>query len=413
MPKLSPIEIRRAWVPPPDLTVSEWAAEKRILSPESSAETGRWRNERTPYAVGPMDAVTDSQVERITIKSAAQMLKTEFENNVAGYFIDQDPCPILMVQPTEGMGRSWVTERFDPMIRDCPCFSGKMIEDNKLHKTFVGGFLAVGWAKSAASLSSRPIRVLLLDEVDRYDLNIKSEGDPVNQAIKRTTTFHNRKIIAVSTPKLKGSSRIDALYAESDQRIYMVPCPNCNNFHFLKFDHLSFDSRAPLETTVWNCPSCAHPIDHLKKQGMVRDGEWLAQSDFVNHAGFHINELYSPWKTWGEVAADYLEAKKSEETYQTFVNLSLGESFEIKAEKVEPGTLESLKESYDHESIPEGVRWISAGVDTQVDRFEVDIWGFGLGEESWHIEKYVILGDPKREEVKVELDNFAHTIQPG
>ncbi|MEO0797513.1 MAG: phage terminase large subunit family protein [Verrucomicrobiota bacterium] len=404
------LAIAQTWKPPPKLSVSEWAAERRFLSAESSAEAGKWRNERTPYMIEPMDEVPNPLVEQITFKTSAQIGKTEFENNVAGYFIDMDPCPMLMVQPVEKMGKSWVNERFDPMMRDCPCFDGKLHEDTQFHKGFMGGFLAIGWAKSASSLASRPIRVLLLDEVDRYDLNVKGEGDPVNQAIKRTTTFHNRKVIAVSTPKLKGSSRIDALYDSSDQRLYMVPCPHCGDFHFLKWEDIKFDKANPLDTARWVCPSCTKPVDHIQKRSMLAAGEWRAQMPFRGHAGFHINELYSPWKTWGEVAEDYLEAKKTEETLQTWVNLSQGLSFEPKTEKVEADTLKSLVEEYDHNEIPNGVLWASAGVDTQNDRFELSVWGFGLGDESWHLEKKVILGDPKSEEVKQDLDDFLKTV---
>lgn len=409
MPTLSQKAIRKAWAPPPELSLSQWAAEKRYLSPESSAETGKWRNERTPYAVGVMDAVTDPRVERLTAMTAAQMLKTELLNNIVGYYIDQDPCPMLLVQPVENMGRSWVSERLNPMLRDSPCFAGKILEDNKLHKAFAGGFLAVGWAKSAPSLSGRPVRIVLFDEVDRYDLNVKKEGDPVRLGEKRAVTFHNRKIIDVSTPKLLGSSRIHALYGESDQRLYLLPCPNCNDFHFLRREHFTFDSRCPLETTHWNCPSCAQAIEHIKKRAMLADGVWKAQREFKNHAGFHINEFFSPWRTWGEIFDDFIEARKSEETLQTWVNLSEGLPFEPKAEKVEADTLEGLKEQYNSELLPKGVLWISAGIDTQVDRFEVDTWGFGIGEESWHVEKYVILGDPKNPETQDELDDYLTT----
>ncbi|MEO0797346.1 MAG: phage terminase large subunit family protein [Verrucomicrobiota bacterium] len=398
--------VYRGWAPPPDLKVSEWAAEFRRLSPEGSAEVGRWRNERTPYVVEIMDCVNDPTIERIVLKTSAQIGKTEFANNVVGYYAHQDPCSMLMVQPTESMAKSWVGERANPMFRDCPCFEGMLTEDNLMHKAFPGGFLAVGYAKSAASLASRPIRVLLLDEVDRYDLKVKDEGDPVNQAITRTKTFHNKKIIAVSTPKLKGSSRIDALYSETDQRIYLVLCPKCGDHSPLKWEDIKFDPGSPKDSAVWVCPKCTKEIEHRHKREMLRAGRWEAQQPFNGFAGFHINELYSPWVTWGEVAASYLSAKRTDETLQTWHNLSMGESYEPKTERVDSSTLSGLKEGYTSRLLPKGVLWLVAGVDTQADRFEVDVWGYGLGEELWHIETEIILGDPKNKSTQDSLDKY-------
>lgn len=401
--------ISGGWKPPPKLTVSEWAAAERRLSSEASAEPGKWRNRRTPYMVEIMDAVTDPAITEITMKTSAQIGKTEFENNVIGYFIAQDPCSMLMVQPTESMSKSWVNERFNPMIRDCPCFKDVLTEDNMLHKSFVGGFLAIGYAKAPSTLASRPIRIVLFDEIDRYDLNIKNEGDPVNIGEKRTTTFHNKKIIKVSTPALKGSSRIDKSYDESDQRIYKVPCPKCGSYHFIDWESIKFDSSDPKGTAVWVCPSCATEIEHFKKQTMLEKGKWEGQQPFNGHAGFHLNELYSPWVTWGEVADSYLKAKTTEETKQTWVNLSMGISYEPKSQKVDSSTLSTLKEGYTAELLPRGVLWLAAGVDTQNDRFEVDIWGFGFGEEAWFVESKIILGDPSKQETRDELDQYLLT----
>lgn len=405
MGELSFHRVFKTWKPPPTLTVSKWADEFRILS-SSSAEPGKWKNSRSPYMVEIMDALSDKRTTQIVMKTSAQIGKTELINNCIGYYMSQDPCSMLMVQPTQGMAESWVKERLNPMLDDCPIFKDLLTENNLTHKSFIGGFLAIGYAKSPSTLSSRPIRIVFFDEVDRYDLNINKEGDPINQGLSRTKTFTiDKKSILVSTPKIKGSSRIDILYNDTDQRIYKVPCPCCNDFHFLKFDDIKFNPTDPLDA-VWVCPSCANKVDHKHKKQMLTDGKWSSQQPFSGKAGFHINELYSPWVTWGEVAKSYLDAKKSEEIMQTWVNLSMGMSYEPKSQKIDRNTLASLKQDYDKNDLPSGILWISAGVDTQNDRFEVDIWGFGMGNESWHILTDIILGDPQDPSTRDNLDAF-------
>ena len=210
--------------PPPNLNVSEWADRYRKLSPEASAESGQWRTDRAPYQREILNTVTDRKTDTIIIMSSAQVGKTELILNALGYHIAYDPAPMLLVQPTDTMAEAFSKDRLAPMIRDCPQLSEK-VQDSKsrnsgntiMHKSFPGGHVTMIGANAPSQLASRPIRVVLFDEVDRFPMSAGSEGDPVALATKRTTTFWNRKIIEVSTPTVKGVSRIELDFETSSQ----------------------------------------------------------------------------------------------------------------------------------------------------------------------------------------------------
>lgn len=208
--------IAKALSPPPELTVSQWADKYRKLSPESSSEPGQWNTDRAPYQREIMDAVVDSAVETVVIMSSAQVGKTELILNTIGYYIDYDPAPILCLQPTLEMAQAFSKDRLAKMIRDTPVLRGKVkdarardSENTILHKSFPGGHITMVGANSAAGLAMRPIRIVMMDEIDRFPPSAGSEGNPIKLAEKRTTTFWNRKKIKVSTPTIKGRSQIE------------------------------------------------------------------------------------------------------------------------------------------------------------------------------------------------------------
>jgi phage terminase large subunit GpA-like protein len=251
--------------PPPDLTISDWADANRRLSSEASAEPGQWRTSRAEYQRGIMDAISDGTVESVVVMSSSQVGKSEALGNAVGYYIDQDPAPIMVVMPTERDAEAW-KDRFSPMARDTPCLSGRISDPNSrdgtnkiLHKRFPGGHLTIVGANAPSGLASRPIRILLCDEVDRYPFSAGAEGDPVKLAKKRTVTFWNRKIVLVSTPTIRGASRIETAYAESDQRQYWVPCPCCGTHQVLGWNQVRWESdggeHRP-ETARYHCAAC-------------------------------------------------------------------------------------------------------------------------------------------------------------
>lgn len=391
--------------------MSQWADLERKLSPEASAEPGQWRTDRAPYQRGMMDAVNDPTVETVVIMTSAQIGKTELLNNVVGFYVDFDASPILCLQPTLEMAQTWSKDRLAPMIRDTPALREKFKTakardsgNTQLHKTFPGGHITMAGANSPASLASRPIRILLCDEVDRYPASAGTEGDPVSLGRKRTTTFWNRKIILTSTPTIKGVSRIEEEFELSDKRRYYVPCPECGERQKLVWANIVFDVKKPRQAFYACVNGCV--IDESDKQWMLTQGEWVAEAEFNGRAGFHLNELYSPWRKWWEVVKDFLEAKPRPDTLKTWTNTSLGETWEERGERLEHKGLSDRREPYDSESLPDDILVITAAADVQGDRIEALSQGWGLEHEHWDIEHKIFWGDPAKKKVWQELDEW-------
>jgi len=360
-----------------------------------------------------MDTVGDPRVSEIVIVSAAQMLKTELLLNVIGFYSTYDPGPMMMVQPTIEMGEAISKDRIAPSIRDTPemreAFGDPYSRDSGntiLHKQFPGGHLTIAGANSPASLASRPIRILLCDEVDRYPDSAGTEGDPVGLAKKRTTTFWNRKILLTSTPTLKGSSRIVSAFEETDQRFYHIPCPRCGVPHRLQWSNVVWGSDTPAKgdhhRAVFQCPSCAGHYTDTEKDAAVKRGKWIATAPFTGKAGFQISELYSPWKRLAETVSEFLSAKGNPERMKVWTNTALGEAFEEDGESVSEHDIEARAENYPSKKIggketqlvPARVTIITVGADTQPDRIEAEAVGWAGGEESWSLDYAVFYGDP-------------------
>lgn len=345
----------------------------------------------------------------------SQSGKTECINNIIGYYIDQDPCPILVVQPTLEIAQAWSKDRFAPMITDTPRLQGKVkdvktrFSDNTiLHKAFEGGHITICGANSPSSLASRPIRIIICDEIDKYPLSSGGEGDPINLAFKRASTFWNRKKILTSTPTIKDISKIEEYYERSDKRKYYVPCPFCKEKQVLVWAQLIWPEGTP-EKARYVCAFCKKEIDHSHKEWMLSKGIWKPETKFNGIAGFWINELYSPWVSWGEMAVKFLEDKKNPETLKTFINTSLAQTWEEEGETIECETLNERLEPYSEE-VPEHVCILTAGVDIQKDRIEAEVVGWGKDYESWGIEFRSFFGDTSKLEVWKELDVYLSKV---
>ena len=269
---------------PPNLTVSQWSDQFRKLSPEASGEISKWKTSRAPYQQGIMDAISEPNVDTVVMMSSAQVGKTELLLNLVGYHIHLDPGPILMVQPTKEMAETFSKDRLAPMIRDTPVLASKIKSPksrdsgNTLqHKRFPGGQISLMGANSPSDLSSRPIRIVLCDEVDRYPASAGTEGDPVSLAVKRTNNFANRRILLMSTPTIKGISRIEKAFFESDQRHYHVPCPHCGEFQTLQWELIRWQQDKP-ETVVHACKKCGGEIEESARPDMLAQGNRLVQN---------------------------------------------------------------------------------------------------------------------------------------
>ena len=392
--------------PPPKLTLSEWSDIYRMLTSESSAEAGHWQTSRAPYQKEIMDAVSNPEVEKVVVMSSSQVGKTEIILNIIGYYIDYMPCPMMLVMPIEEMLKSFSKDRLAPMISATPTLRNKVFDvkskdssNTMLHKKFHGGHLTLVGANSAANLASRPIRVLLADEVDRFQEDVGGEGDPLKLAEKRTTTFWNRKLVYVSTPTIAGVSRIEKEFKNATMEEWSLRCPECGEYQILKFTLLDFET---LEMTCEHCGAM-----HNEKKWKSKPGKWIQTNEeyIGKNRSFHLNEMASPWKNWGEIRDDFLQAKNDVEMLKTFVNTSLGEVWEEKGEITDYKVVANRAETYEAE-VPDNVLVLTAGVDVQDDRIEVEVLGQGLQGETWGIEYKKIMGDPSKNGVWDLLDVY-------
>lgn len=406
----------KVWAPPPKLTVSQWADDRRYLSAESASEPGKWNTSRAEYQRGIMDAGSDPEVHTVVIESSAQVGKTSVIENFIGYHVDQDPCPIMVVQPTVEMAETFSKDRLAPMVRDTPALNGK-IKDPKSrdsgntlsHKTFPGGHITMVGANAPSGLASRPIRVVLLDEVDRYPASAGTEGDPVSLARKRTTTFWNRKIIMVSTPTTAGKSRIEAAFTQSDQRHFFVPCPHCETMQTLKWGQVKWDDGKP-ETVAYVCEAdgCGTAWSDAERWNAVRFGEWRASREFSGIAGFHLNEIYSPWVRLEEMVRAFLEAKDKPEQLKTWVNTSLGETWAEQGEAPDWQRIYDKREDFEAGVVPMRGLLLTAGVDVHPQRIEMSVWAWGRQKQSWKIAHLVFEGAVTQPEVWAQLTDATH-----
>jgi phage terminase large subunit GpA-like protein len=399
--------------PPPKLTLSEWADKFATLSAESSAESGRWHT--LPYQKGIMDAITDPKIEQVTVQKSARVGYTKIINHVIGYHVHQDPCSIMIVQPTIEDAEGYSKEEIAPMLRDTPCLSG-LVSDVKakdgsntiLQKSFPGGVLGIVGANSGRGFRRVSRRVVIFDEVDGYPPTAGTEGDQIKLGIKRSEYFWNRKIIAGSTPLVKDASRIERLFQSGDQRRYFIPCPHCSEFQYLKFKNLQWPENDP-KGAFFVCEVNGCAIEHKDKRSMIEKGKWIATSDGTGkHASFHIWAAYSysPNATWGALAEEFLEAKKDVETLKTFINGSLGEVWEEEySAKVGAHDLKARAEVYPSGFAPNGVLLVTCGVDIQDNRIAIIKTGWGRNEESWVIGHQEIYGDPSLPDVWKQLEN--------
>lgn len=415
--------------PPENVTLSEWADKYRYLSAESSAEVGPWRTERTPYLKKPMDSFTDPNIKEIVVMASSQLGKSELLLNAIGYIIDQKPASILFIQPTIPDAQKFSRQRITPMIRDTPKLSGKFDEKKEkqpkktgkstntvLQKTFRGGILTMAGSNAPSALASIPSRYVIGDEVDRWTYSAGKEGDPWTVATARQVTFYNRKSIRVSSPTIKGASKIEEAFYKGTQEVWSHCCPECGVFNQIVFGDIQFDyekttakggkSTYLVKNVRWKCPECGAEFP----QNIMRlaPQEWIEYNPEAYQTGirsFKINSLSSPWQSWADICKKFLEAKDEPEMLKAFVNTILGESFEDREKVEDPEILYNRRETYEAE-LPEGVLVLTCGVDTQDNRLEYEVVGYGRYGENWGIEKGFIMGRPDTEEVWEKLDNI-------
>ena len=411
IPRLIRDTLGPAWRPPPRLSVSEWSNRYRYLSPEASAEPGLWNNARAPHLIAPMDRLSPtSPTERVVLKFSSQSGKSECLLNFIGFVVDLDPGPVLCIQPNvTPMGEAFSKDRVKPMWRDSPSLAakiglakGRTSAQTITHMVFPSGHLTIAGANSPAGLASRPIRYLLCDELDRWE--ITKEGDPLLLARKRLQTFRARrtaKELIVSSPTYDDLG-ICAEYDRCGQRWeWHLACQHCGVRQFPRLKHFHHDGDP--KSLRYVCEACGaeHPL--VEADAVKASGAWVCVQDGPEDSiGYWFNQWASPFARWDDTLQEWLDAGTDPARRQAVTNTVFAEPWEGEGEKVEPSLLSQRAEDWG-ESVPDGIIAITMGCDVQGDRLEVETVGWGRGWESWSLSYDVLPGEPTAPEVWDDL----------
>jgi phage terminase large subunit GpA-like protein len=412
--------LARALAPRKTLSVSEWADAERRLSSKGSSEPGRWRTARNPPTREPMDAMSvRSGVKEVVLMWPIQFAKTEVAVNVVGYTMDHAPGPIMVCLPGEVPLNKWVAQKLNPMIEECPAvqrslvsLSSREASNTRTFKDFAGGQLFMEHAGTATRLKMTSARTVIADELDEFAANLLSGDDPVAMLEGRTSAFPGTsKRLYISSPQLRSTSRIFYLWERSDQRKFHVACPHCGELQPLEWSGLKWGvivHSAHPRRAWYVCRECGGEIEEYSKTDMISAGRWVpAKPDVTLRRGYHINCLYYQiglGPRWAELANMWLEAQGDPARLKTFVNDRLAEPWEDKSTaNVKANIVAERAEPYALRVAPHGVIRITAGVDTQDDRFEVQIIGWGRGMAFWVLDYVVLPGDPDADPTRAAL----------
>lgn len=374
--------------PPENLTVSEWAEKHRVLDDKSSAIPGSWRNDMTPYLVEIMDEFNNPETEEIIFVKPTQVGGTEALQNMLGYIVMQDPSPTMTVYPTKDLAESVSENRIQPMMTASKGLQKlfKENESSKLELQFDGMYLTLAGSNSPSGLASKPIRFLLLDEVDKYPGASKKEADPIRLAKERTKTFSNRKIFITSTPTLKTGHIWREKESADIEKHFFLPCSHCGDFIELKFKQIKWPKKDGMsdadraEFAHYVCQECGCVITDQHKAQMLKLGEWRVvnkRTEFPRKVAYWMNTLYSPFVSFAEIAKEFLATKKDPEEFQNFVNSWLAETWEDTKLKTNADTVKERQTDVPEFTVPEWASFLTAGVDVQETSlyYTIRAWG--------------------------------------
>lgn len=399
--------------PPPNLLPSEWA-EQNVRIPIGNAIPGLIRFDNAPYQREPLDMTARPDCSRITLMWGAQVGKTQTGLCAQAYRIVQNPASQMMMQPSQGDLTTWLETKFNPLVD-----ANEQLQDllakprgrdgvnNQRMKSYPGGFLMFAWSGSPKTMRGRSAPFILCDETDGYDRT--TEGHPVGLLWQRAATFGDQRLLLeISTPTIKGASWIESAFQQGDQRYFMVPCPHCGERQRLTWAHVTW-SKDPAgehlpETARYGCPHCGALWNDGERIAAIRRGEWKASKPFRGHASYHLSELYSCFRKLADIVQSFLD-KTAANDLQTFVNVSLAETWEEQGEQVDSSGLMARAVAYPAQ-VPAGGLVLTAGIDMQQDRLEVEVAAWGLGEESWSVDYRVLWGDPLQGDVWDDLTEY-------
>ena len=343
-----------------------------------------------------MDRFTDPLIEKIVLCFGAQLGKTETELNMIGYALDQTSFPTMMVYPTDTIAKFASDKRVQPMIKSVKSISDKFDENSKLLELDFnnGNYMVLVGANSPSGLSSRSIKYLFFDEIDKYPAFAGKEADPIKLATERTKTFVDKKIVMVSTPTIESGNIWQAFMSANERRQYYVPCPHCGVSQTLKFKQIKWpeehNDNADMirDTAYYECEHCGERIYDKHKMEMLRRGEWRAVNESqskVRSVSYHLSSIYSPWVTFGDVAYEFKNSKDTPATLMNFINSWLAEPWRSSKTK-STQNLEFTQSSYPCGVVPDKAVLLIASVDVQLDHFWWEVRAYAPGVKSYLID---------------------------
>ena len=405
--------LEAGFMPDLDLTVDEWSDQHMIIPKSSgSNEYGPYRTQRTPHARAIMKALSDSHpCKRVVCEVASQMFKTQIALNWFGSTVHQSPSNFLWLMPT-GKLHKRIAARIDKTIAAVPVLTERVAkpnsrdaQNNQDTKEYIGGALFIATAGAAANLSEVPARRVAFDEIDRAEMNVDGEGDPVKLAEARQTTFaHNKKSYYYSSPTIQGESRIDDLFKLGTQRRALAECIHCGHAQELIFENLILSEDG--QQALYPCSECGGIHKESDKTAMFKNGLW---SDGVPGDGetesFTASAMYLPygWLSWRDLKREYESAKQAldagnDEFMKVFYNTRLARCWDIQKEQTSDDVLMARAEDYKMGVVPKDGLTLTAAIDTQIDRLEIKVVAWSEGLEGWIIGYYIIIGDPSEDQ---------------
>lgn len=410
------LSFAKALVPPERTSVSDWLDANRVIGKTyPSPFPGPWRTSRTPYLKEPLDAFDDPSVEDIVMFFSSQIGKTEALLGMLMYAYGRDPSAALYVMPTIDDAEGFSKERLVEALKTCALLKvgdqkTRNPNDAVRHKRINGHPLTLVGSNSTSGLASRPVRRLFCDEIDKFKST--PEGDPLKQAEQRTMYFRRRKHVYSSTPTVRGASRIVEKYENSDQRVWMARCPHCGEPWLVQWRHVRWESGRPETAHLEHqdmgvdgkTPTgCGASLTEWERVEMMAAGWWQPTAPVGKVRGYKTWAVASSAVSLPALVEEWLAAQGKPEQLQTFINLKLGEPWEVPSERVESASLLIRREQYKAE-VPAGALVLTAGIDTQDDRLEVLVNAWGAGEECWVVCRASVIGDPQLPETWQRLD---------
>lgn len=434
--------------PPPRMSVPEWAERYRRF-PEDDAFPGSWKHSTAPELVEIMAALSPHDpCEEVVMTKCAQSGGSASAENWIGFVSDLRPGPMLFVQATIDAAWSWAAEKFWPMVDATPRLSpdrggtikalgladGDGSTRKKIRFSRSSGYVLLAGANSAAGLRQRTVRYAVEDDVDQWPDDLDKQGSPEEMVSQRLKVWRRRglsKRIKISTPTIKGASKIEAAYEGSDKRRFYLKCPECGSRFAPEWPDVQWPDGKP-ERAHLAAPCCGSVIEHWRKSDMKLPDGWLSEEisgkamprklteasfqrwrrcmPASRRRGFRLTGIISSFQTWADMAEKFISAQGDVHKLKTWTNLMLGHAFELKGEVPDYEQLKELREQdWGRGTMPVGPIATTMGVDVQGDGLYLELVGWGPHGESWQLDARFIPGstDVKMEGAWADLDAYS------